>query len=348
MTGKRAMGQSNHVFLLVWPSKICLPWLIEIIRHQSLTIADWGCAQGDGTDLVASFVNPQQMVGVDFSEVAIEQATKRYPALQFATDNWLEEIAGDIETYDVVFSSNTLEHFHQPYEVLDALCKRADKAVILALPYRELERFKEHFCSFLPENIPLNLPAGFRLVWSRVIDCSNLPGSCWPGEQVLLVYGKTSWLESLNLTLSDGQLEQVDNAAEILDLGEKLAARDEQIAMLNQDVVERDEQITMLSQNVATLSQNVAERDEQISMLHQNVAEQNEQISKLSQELSERYEQISKLNNGWAERDVHIARLIKDVAERDGQISNITTSAGWRLTAPLRFLFPKRISQPSD
>jgi len=100
-------------------------WLIERVRTDSLTVADWGCAQGDGTDVWASYVDHKQLVGVDFSDAAIKQATERYPAIRFVAENWLEKTAGEIRKYDVVFSSNTLEHFHRPYQTLKTLCKRA-------------------------------------------------------------------------------------------------------------------------------------------------------------------------------------------------------------------------------
>jgi len=132
-------------------------WLFEQVRRQELSVVDWGSAQGDGTDVLASYVDSKQLVGVDFSDVAIEQAARRYPAIRFLNENWLGSGDENIDSYDIVFSSNTLEHFHRPYEVLEALIARARKAVVLALPYRELERIDEHFYSFLPNNVPLGL-----------------------------------------------------------------------------------------------------------------------------------------------------------------------------------------------
>lgn len=249
----------------------CPSWLIEQIRRQSLTLADWGCAQGDGTDIWASHLNSQRLVGVDFSAVAIEQATKRYPAIRFVSENWLEADVGAFNSYDVVFSSNTLEHFHKPYEVLKALGARAKKAVVLALPYRELERIDEHFYSFLPDNIPIALDNGFRLVWSRVIDCRHLPNTLWGGDQIFLVYAESSWVDSLKLRLHDCEIGQHDTASRIANLNQEVAERDGQIASLNQAVAERDGQI-------ARLHQEVVARDGQIASLNQAVAERDGQI----------------------------------------------------------------------
>jgi len=267
-------------------------WLIEQIRRQSLTFADWGCAQGDGTDVWASYLNTQQLVGVDFSAVAIEQASERYPAIRFVRENWLEASADALDSYDVVFSSNTLEHFHNPYEVLEALGARAKKAVVLVLPYRELERIGEHFYSFLPDNVPLVLSNGFRLVWSRVIDCRHLPNTHWSGDQIILVYAESSWVDSLKLSLRDVEIGQDDTASEVANLNQEVVARDGLIASLNQEVATRDGLIASLNQEVATrdgliasLNQAVAERDGQIHACQLYIQDKEIYIAMLKSEL---------------------------------------------------------------
>ena len=232
-------------------------WLIEQLNRQSLTFADWGCAQGDGADVWASYIDAKQIVGVDFSSVAIEQAAQRYPAIRFIKEDWLTEDSDQRETFDVVFSSDTLAHFHKPYDALNAICSRAKKAIVLALSYKELEKIDEHFVSFFPENIPLQLANGFRLIWSRVVDCRSLPNTPWSGGQVILVYADYNWVDSLGLTLSGYRIEQSDTATEIGRLNTNMVERDGQIVSLSQTVAERDGQI-------ASVNQVVAERDGQI------------------------------------------------------------------------------------
>ena len=46
-------------------------WLMDQVRQKALTIADWGCAQGDGTDVWAGYVDSRQITGIDFSPLAI-------------------------------------------------------------------------------------------------------------------------------------------------------------------------------------------------------------------------------------------------------------------------------------
>jgi len=325
-------------------------WLIDQLQRKPMTLCDWGCAQGDGTDVWASYVDSDRITGVDFSAIAVEQAAQRYPAIRFLNQNWLEAQQDELPVFDVVFSSNTLEHFHRPYAVLKTLCSRATKALVLALPYREIDRHHEHFFTFLPDNIPTVIGGGFRLVWSRVVDCRQLHKNFWDGDQIVLVYAETSWLDSLGLTLQDFCIEQSGSAAEIASLNQALVERDRQIASLNQAVAERDGQIASLNEAVTerevrinSLNQAVAERDGQIASLNQAVAERDGQIANLNQAVAERDGQIASLNQAVAERDGQIANLNQAVTERDGQVSKLNNevtkirqSTSWRITAPVR------------
>ena len=93
-------------------------WLVSEIRRESLSLVDWGCAQGDGTNEWAACIGYQQVTGVDFSSVAVKKATQNYSHIRFVSENWLSEEKQVTESFDILFSSNTLEHFHDPYEVL--------------------------------------------------------------------------------------------------------------------------------------------------------------------------------------------------------------------------------------
>ncbi|HZY20064.1 MAG TPA: glycosyltransferase [Ramlibacter sp.] len=205
MDGPRQSRFFSHVAIELMP-----PWLLERMR-QELTVADWGCAQGDGTVVFSEFVDFSRLTGIDFSPVAVAQAAKRYPQIVFKAQDWL---AGEDDKvrYDVVFSSNTLEHFEQPFEALAVLSRRATKAVVLALPYREFNRIEEHFSTFTPQNLPIELESGQRLVWARVTDCRGRPGALWHGEQVLLVYANAQWMNSLGLTIDALLVEHEDPA----------------------------------------------------------------------------------------------------------------------------------------
>lgn len=181
-------------------------WIFKAINHNNLSLVDWGCAEGDGTDVLATIVDANLITGIDFSETAISSAHKKYPHLSFECSDWLNK--NNVNTsYDVVFSSNTLEHFSNPFDVLEKISKFSRKAIVLVLPFREIERHEEHFFTFISENIPVCLPNGFILQWSNIVDCSILKDSMWPGEQITLVYTCPNWLTSLKLVLTDCKIE---------------------------------------------------------------------------------------------------------------------------------------------
>lgn len=294
-------------------------WLVQEVRRQSLTVADWGCAQGDGTDSLASHIDARQLVGVDFSEVAIEQAKSRYPAIRFLAENWVGHSSGEDRTFDVVFSSNTLEHFHNPWEVLEFLAVRAAKAVVLALPYRELDRIDEHFYSFLPENVPFELSNGFGLVWSKVIDCSQIEGTLWSGEQIFLVYAEKSWLNALKLTLADSEIGREDTASLIAECRAVHAREDLEHA-----------------DRLAQLVDEVAAKDARISGLELERAGHVEKTNGLAKAMLERDAQITRMGQDITLAQSQISSLQHEAQRSAEAINGFINSRSWRVTRPLR------------
>lgn len=213
-------------------------WLTRTIKAHQLSVCDWGCAQGDGTDLLAQSLPDIPVTGVDFSAEAIRRATESYPRCKFVFDDFLTSPANT--QFDVVFSSNTLEHFVEPWSVLAKLFARTRGFLVLLLPFREYERIQEHFSTFDYENIPFAF-SDWALMHSEVIDAAAVKPNYWNGEQVLLVYGRTEWADKLRISLAEitlqspaigGRLEQAINAV--------VAERDEVRDALAAAVAERD------------------------------------------------------------------------------------------------------------
>lgn len=229
-------------------------WLLDATHREALTWVDWGCAEGDGTAPWTAWLAPGSMCGVDVSETAIATASTRYPTVPFATADWLADDAplggaANGATFDVVFSSNTLEHFSQPSKVMNVLAARARRAVVLLLPYRELERHPEHEATFLPENLPSHIGAGrdLALCAARVADCRDRPASPWLGEQILLVYAQPEWAATYARCMMDVRVDTADPTtiwrevavrdATIRDLQAAVAAEATRGATLAQQVV---------------------------------------------------------------------------------------------------------------
>lgn len=219
-------------------------WLRRAIRANQWTTVDWGCAEGDGTQVIAeSFGMP--VCGIDFSEEAIVRARETYPDIEFRVENWLEHDQASNFAADVVFSSNTLEHFHSPWKVFRELAARARRFVVLLLPFREFQRHFEHFATFDFGSVPWNID-GFSLVNASVYDAAKVANTQWPGEQILLIYARPEEAAALNLSLQDITItnkSSIDHmtamesaSAEALELKSSSAVLRGQIAMLEKEL----------------------------------------------------------------------------------------------------------------
>lgn len=318
-------------------------WLIFQMKSQALTLVDWGCAQGDGVDVWASHLHAGRVAGVDFSAVAVQQAAARYPAIQFFHEDWLDEARSVTNTFDVVFSSNTLEHFHSPYDVLPILSRRARKAVILTLPYKEMQRIDEHFFTFLPDNIPLRLDNGFRLCWAKVVDCRHLPKTQWGGDQIILIYAAEDWVNGLGLTLSDCLIWQEDYATRIVEMQEGIKERDRQIAGMDQVLQERTARIAALDQHVAerveqvaNLTRESAERQALIETLGLALREKETELGICGHDLTQMTDELTRTAQELARTVEDRARIAEELAHANQNLSVILGSRSWRLASLFR------------
>jgi glycosyltransferase involved in cell wall biosynthesis len=318
-------------------------WFMSQLKHQSLTLVDWGCAQGDGADVWASYISPERIAGVDFSAVAVEQAAERYPSIRFLHEDWLDENQDAKNTYDIVFSSNTLEHFHSPYAVLPQLMRRARKAVILTLPYKEVQRIDEHFYTFLPENIPLRLSNGFRLCWAMVVDCRNLPMTQWGGDQIVLLYAAPDWTDELGLTLSDSQIWQEDYATQAARLQETLEEQARQAIGSERSLEERAARIIELDQSlnqrveqVAHLSREGAGQRDRIQALEHELQAKGGEFDRVVRELSERSSELAQKTEGLNAANQAIEAIGAQLAHANQYLSLILGSRSWRVASAMR------------
>lgn len=203
-------GREQSIFFSDIAAEHFPKWLSNTITIDRLSMCDWGCAQGDGTANLAKKLGIPELTGVDFSSEAIEKAIQAYPDCKFLCDDFLG--SNDAPQWDIVFSSNTLEHFEQPWEVLKKVATKAKKHIVLLLPFREKELIEEHFYSFQHENTPA-IFGSWALTHSSVFDTSAHQPNYWPGEQILLVYTNVSaQQEGCNLALGDIHIEDTSLA----------------------------------------------------------------------------------------------------------------------------------------
>ena len=132
------------------------------LDHEApYTILDASCALGDAMPVLRRFFPNATLFGSDFSDVAIRRCRELFGELAEFSVRSMEQING---IYDVIYSSNTLEHFINCEEQSRKLLSHCRYLAVL-VPYNEqrggkdLERFppdqdhvrtfREHALSFL-------------------------------------------------------------------------------------------------------------------------------------------------------------------------------------------------------
>lgn len=160
-------------------------WLIEEINDEKLTVCDLGCAKGDALPVLERILPKANLVGADYSAVAIEEARKLHSRFSFE----VQDVLHMTKTYDVVFCSNVIEHFKEEQKVFEHVIAAAKKYVIIMIPFQEKELAKEHFTSFFYEDIKERVNDS-RLMFYHIYDGRNDADTLYFGKQLLLVYGK--------------------------------------------------------------------------------------------------------------------------------------------------------------
>lgn|GEM_PF-710224 len=185
------------------------------IKEKKYTVCDWGCAFGDGTNILKEYLDIHKITGVDFSTTAIEYAKNNFPGIEFLAADFTKEIPDT--QFDILFTSNTLEHFESPWETLNAISSAARYYIVVLVPFKEYERFEEHFYTFDFRNVPFALPNGFVLTHSTIIDTSMLEARYWNGKQGLFVFSSPQILTATHRSLQDVSVESTTSLAALND-----------------------------------------------------------------------------------------------------------------------------------
>src|SRR5262249_36548241 len=102
-------------------------WLKLDIRRRHLAIFDFGYAEGDAVPVLATAFPRSTVTGGDVSVIAVKTACDRYP--EFAFEVMAAEKPAAVA--DVVYCSNTIEHFQNWRSKLDELACCARHHVIV-------------------------------------------------------------------------------------------------------------------------------------------------------------------------------------------------------------------------
>ena len=165
---------------------------LSYLRSHELQILDWGCAFGQGVDLLAQAFPKARVEGLDFSATAIQQARRRYPNLTF-----IHTPAGDIpEEFDVIVTSNCLEHFESPLQVVATHMRSCRQLYLALVPYNEVPLADYHRYRFDESSFPERI-GRFERLFAKRIDVEPM---FWAGQQLLVAYGSPAYGQVQGIT----------------------------------------------------------------------------------------------------------------------------------------------------
>lgn len=159
------------------------------LKSRNLSILDWGCAMGDGVDVLARTFPNCKVAGLDFSKISIGRARESYSAYEFLLDEVIPR------EFDVIVTSNCLEHFVAPLELAQRHLASCRQLYITLVPYMEGPVFcHSHVHSFNDNTFPARLGEFTRIY------CKNIEVSAqfWCGNQLLTIYGSPEYVAGIN------------------------------------------------------------------------------------------------------------------------------------------------------
>ena len=157
------------------------------LSSRDAEVLDWGCAFGDGVAVLAQSFPRCRLTGLDFAETAIQEARRSFPGQEF-----IHADGGRLNReFDVIMTSNCLEHFENPLEVVESHLRWCRDFYVALVPYREAPLIDCHRAQFRDECFPEQF-RGFARVAALPVDVDQ---NYWTGQQLLVVYGSPAYCQ---------------------------------------------------------------------------------------------------------------------------------------------------------
>lgn len=312
-----AGGHGQTRFFAMIAARLMPDWLKDLVLREQCNICDWGCAEGQGVDELSKWLGVNSITGVDVSEVAIGKAQASFPNRRFKA-----QTLDQLDDYDVIFSSNTLEHFDRPFDVVARLAAHTRRFLVLLLPFQEYDRIPEHFFTFDLDNIPVCPVPGFAAVACRVVNAAKVNIDYWNGKQILLVYARLSSLgetrpDLRNFFVGDDTYEAFAQERSQVIVQQNAADREQGASQLARIRSEQAATTAQLESALQTLQEVRAERDAEQDRLVQS----QETVAKLVQTSAEQDRTIVELRQANAEREQTIVGLKEECGALSAAIS---------------------------
>lgn len=297
-------------------------WLISDIQENDLSIVDIGCAEGAGTDLFKRKFSRSRVVGVDFSEAAINQAKERYRQCEFECND-INDIQ---ERFDVIISSNVLEHLKDPFIQLDRLVELVDKYCIIILPFQEEKLHEEHFTRFDYDSFKMKIEDGY-LIYHKEVEVSQVENSMWPGKQIILVYAKEKYLSPYKVKLSrieNGDFEIKSKLwCELENIKKVLVDKEQEVKQKDIEIQTNYEELKQKGIEIQTNYEEIVSKEKQIIEYQKQLNESKNEIQRQEESLQELKEHIDIIVNEKKEQLHKMEKQIQVIQDKDNEISRM-------------------------
>lgn len=112
----------------------------KCILSECRSILDAGCGEGNVTNFVRNIAKGAKIDAFDISDKVITDAKVNFPEINFFTGSMYDINKGN-NSYDLVMSSEVLEHMDDPDRALRELMRVSDKYIFISVPREPLWRF---------------------------------------------------------------------------------------------------------------------------------------------------------------------------------------------------------------
>lgn len=289
----------------------------DFLRSNATQILDWGCAFGEGVDLLAKAFPAAKVEGLDFSEHAIATARQRFPEHEFIStpDGALPR------DFDVIVTSNCLEHFEKPLEIVNQHLPHCRLLYMALVPYNEHPFDPQHRAQFREESFPERL-GGFRRVHVGLVQTDP---KFWAAPELLAIYASPAYLLRVldpghepPYAQGESLLADPVSAAGAV---EGAAANSAALRRLRDEIAARTADVLALYEELHALQLRFAERDKQAALLSAKVTELHGWSEALQNRLNERDRLIALVDAREQELATRAAALDAQAqrAEQDAQ-----------------------------
>ncbi len=174
------------------------------INIKNSSCCDFGCGLGNFTSCLHEIFPNVELYGVDYSKNAISYGSKHFQNVKFINTS-LDNLN---KNFDIMVTSNTLEHFSNPDKIMKQLLSHTNKIFMMLVPYEEMELYQEHLFSFQKSFFKRNVN-DFELIYLKSIDLSCSFNTMWLGKQVLAIYKAKNFVIDFAEDIEDIHIEKL-------------------------------------------------------------------------------------------------------------------------------------------